>query len=117
MKDIVFTVVLIAATIGLIYLIRLLSADFRRVCQRPRADFKVYFDENCECLEYYLDRVFSCLELRDFDLRVTVVDRVGTLESRQWLGALRAKLKRDFYIITEDDSDGSAKDSDDKRDG
>ncbi len=106
MRDIIFSVILIAATIGLIYIIRLLSADFQNVCERPRADMRIYFDRSCECLEYMLGRIYSCSSLSDLNLRITIVDCIGTSESRQWLLALRTKLRRDFDIVLEEECDG-----------
>ena len=117
MKDIIIALILVAATIGLIYMIRLLTADFQSVCKRPRVELRIYFDQNCECLEYNLDRIFSCSALREVDLRVTVVDCVATDESCQWLKALRSKLKKDFEITLEDERDGTAEHCDDKRNG
>ena len=108
MRDFIFALILIAATIGLIYLIKLLSGSFGGTCSRPRVDIRIFFDKNCECLEYNLDRIYSCTALREVDLTVTVVDCVATEESRQWLRALSVKLKKDFKIVTEDESGGTA---------
>ncbi len=107
MRDIIFSAILIAATVGLIYLIRLLSSDIGSECVRPRADMRIYFDRSCECLEYTLSRLYVCSALRELDLHVTVVDCIATPESRQWLLTLRTKLKRDFEIVTEEKSDGT----------
>lgn len=117
MRDIIFAFILIAATIGLIWLIRIMSADFRGSCRRPRVELRVFFDQNCECLEYSLDRIYSSVALRETDLRVVIVDCVATEESRQWLKALSVKLKKDFEIIAEDESGGTAEYCDDKGNG
>ena len=108
MRDIVFSMILIAATIVLIYIIRLLTSGLRSECRRPRVELKFFFDQNCECIEYNLDRIYSSSLLREVDLQVTVVDCVGTDESSRWLRALRTKLKKDFEIVMEDQSDGTA---------
>lgn len=117
MRDIILALILIAATIGLIWIIRLLSAGFRTACSRPRVELRVFFDQNCECLEYNLDRMYSSAALRETDLRVVIVDCVATKESRQWLNALSMKLKKDFEIVTEDESDGTAEHCDYKGNG
>lgn len=117
MRDIIIALILIAATISLIWVIRLLSADFHKECSRPHAELRIYFDQNCECLEYSLGRMYSSSALRETDLRVVIVDCVATKESRQWLGALKAKLKKDFEIVTEDESDGTAEHCNDKGNG
>ena len=117
MKNIVFAFILIAATVALIWLIRLLTSGLNSPCSRPRVALMIYFDKNCECLEYNLDRIYSSPALRDVELQVTVVDCVATEESSQWLKALGAKLKKDFDIITEDESDGAAEYCYDQRNG
>lgn len=117
MKDIIIALILIAVTVGLIWLIRLLTADLRGVCSRPRVELKIFFDKNCECLEYVLGRMYSSAALRDTELKVTVVDCVATDESRKWLSALRVKLKRDFVITAEDESGGTAEYCNDKGNG
>lgn len=109
MRDIITASVLIAATVGLICLIRLLSSGLGSVCKGPRVDLIIYFDINCECLEYDLAKIYSCAALKGAQLSVSVIDCVGTPESARWLEALRKKLKKDFDIITEEKSDGKSK--------
>ena len=104
MNNLIFVFAIIAATVGLIYLIRLFSAGLQGGCRRPRAELRISYGSDCECLEYYLGRIFRCPELRDTDLSVTVVDLINTGESRKWLEALRSKLKWDFEVITEEES-------------
>ena len=115
MRDIIIAIVLIAVTVGLIYIIRLLSASFQSLCNRPRAELSLYFDQDCECLEYTLGRLFSSAAFREVDIKLTIIDCVGTPESRQWLEALRTKLKWDFEIIGEVGQNGAPKCSDNKR--
>ena len=107
MRDVVFSAILIAAAVGLIFIVRLLTSDFRPSCPRPRADMTVYFDSGCECLEYILEKIYSSSALRGLDLHITVADRIATPESGQWLEALRKKLKRDFDIVPEEKSGGT----------
>lgn len=116
MRDLVFSLVLILATVGFIALIRLVTGGIKSPCSRPTGVLKVYFDENCECLEYTLGRILNSTALTSLNLRVTVVDKINTEESRKWLTELQRKLARDFEIETEGDRDGTA-DSDDKRNG
>lgn len=117
MRDLTIAFILIFATVGLIILIRLLTPVFRNSCRGPRVELKVFFDKNCECLEYSLARIYSCPALRDSELSVTVADCIGTEESALWLETLRKKLKKDFIIVTEEESGGESEYRDHKRDG
>lgn len=98
MRNLIITLVLLTSTIALICLIRLLTVLFRPRLKRPRVELRVFFDDSGGCLEYLLGRMFSAGCFRDTDLRVTVIDCVNTEESRQWLSALRVKLRREFNI-------------------
>lgn len=98
MRNLIITLILLTSTIALICLIRLLTALFRQQPRRQRVELRVYFDDTSGCLEYLLGKMFSSGCFRDTDLRVTVIDCVDTEESRQWLSALRVKLRRDFDI-------------------
>lgn len=112
MRDIVFTFVLILATVGLIALVRIATKGMRDICKRPKAELRIVFDENCECLEYTLGRVIHSSVLDSLDLRVVVIDSINTCESSRWLGGLRRKLGYDFDIETEVDRDGIADSND-----
>lgn len=104
MKDLVITLALIAATVAVICLIRLLTLSFREVCRRPRAALRLYFDSDCECIEYILGRIYSSSAMKELELSVTVIDCVATEDSRRWLYELRKKIGKDFLIITEEES-------------
>lgn len=99
MHNLIITLILIAATIALICVIRLLTALFRTVPMRQRVDLTVYFDDSSGCLEYLLGKMYSSNCFRGADLWVTVVDCIDTEESRKWLKSLRVKLRRDFEIV------------------
>ena len=105
-KDIIIALALIAVTAALIGIIRLFISAVKIPCKTPKAELRIYYDSDCECLEYTLERIYSCGELGQLDLRVLVVDRIGTEYSREWLKALRRKIKRDFKIVLEDESGG-----------
>ncbi len=106
MTDLLIASVLIAATVGLICMIRLFVSGKKSACSRPSAELVIYFDENCGCLEYILGRIYSCSALNDLDLKVIVFDAVGTEESAEWLEALKRKIKQDFTVILEEERDG-----------
>lgn len=106
MRNLVITLILLASTILLICLIRLLTAVFKPRPSRPRVELRIFFDDAGGCLEYLLGQMFSAGCFRNTDLRVTVIDCVNTEDSRQWLSALRVKLRRDFDIVTLDGMDG-----------
>lgn len=108
MRDIVFTFVLILATVGLIALVRLATKGMKAACHRPNAELRIVFDENCECLEYTLSRILNSAVLDSLNLRVVVVDSINTRESLRWLGELRRKLDYNFDIETEEDRNGIA---------
>ena len=108
MRDIVFTFVIILATVGLIALIRLATKGLKDQCRRPKAELRIFFDENCECLEYTLGMMLNSSALESLNLRVVIVDTVNTDDSRKWLCELRRKLGYDFDTETEDDRNGIA---------
>lgn len=108
MRDIVFTFVIILATVGLIALIRFVTKGMKTRCRRPSGELRIFFDENCECLEYTLGRILNSSALDSLELRVIVVDTVNTDDSRKWLYELRRKLSYDFETETEDDRNGIA---------
>lgn len=98
MRDLIISLILVASTIALICIIRLLTDFLRPAAPRTRVDISVYFDESEGCLEYSLGKIYTSPCFRDADLRVTVVDCINTEESRRWLETLRVKLRRDFEI-------------------
>lgn len=105
MPDLIFILILTASTAVLIALIRLAVGLLKRPCEKPEAELRVFFDDGCECVEYTLSRFVKSPALRDFRLHLTVVDRIGTLESEAWLNELKRKLGFDFIIETEANTD------------
>ncbi len=118
MRDIIITAAVLAAMALLIYSLKLLTAGANKGrCARPKAEFILFYEADCECIEYDLSRVFSSPALGGFELTVKIVDKINTDDSRRWLEALKEKTKRDFEIITEEERHGTANQSYDKRDG
>lgn len=106
MRDILFTAAILFATAALIILLRAFTKNIGSACKRPHAELTVYFDENCECLEYTLGKLIRSSELRGLELSLSIVDTLNTEESRRWLTELRKKLGADFEILTEGERNG-----------
>ena len=115
MRDFIFTLVIIAATALLIYVIRFLTRGQRTRCVRPRAKLILYYETDCECIEYDIEKVLSSPAMTGFELSLRVVDVINTPESRAWLEELRKKTGVDFEIVEAEDN-GKRKYRDDKRD-
>lgn len=105
MPDIIFTAALILFTALLIALCRFAAGFIGTPCHRPSAELRLYFDENCECIEYTLGKIAKSRALSDYDLKIVIVDRICTEESRMWLSELKRKLRLDIIIETEADRD------------
>lgn len=117
MRDIAVLLILLASTIALIGLVRLLTSLLSPDKKRIKAEVRVYFDDSDSCLEYTLGRMYSASAFKNADLHVAVVDCVDTDESRQWLEALKRKLRRDFDIVKEGENNGRLQSGDNKRHG
>lgn len=98
MKEILFTLILLAATVAMIALIRLIIGIQKPRCPGPKAELRIIYDENSECLEYTLGRILDSSALENMDLKIIIVDTIDTCESARWLAELRHKLGAEFII-------------------
>ena len=99
MPDIIFAAILIVSTAFLIAAIRFAVSFTEGDRPKPKADLRLYYDEDCDCFEYVLDRALRAFSR--FDLNLTIVDNIGTNESERWLYELSKKLGAEFIIETE----------------
>ncbi len=107
MTDLIFTCAVIFSALLLIGIVRILSASVnsRTNGKGPKAELRIICDEDAGCLEYILGRIIGSKELSELDLKIVLLDRICTDESREWLLALKRKTGADFEIESEESPD------------
>ncbi len=98
--------VLIKLAIGLAFVlvvyfaVELINEHFCREKEalRPQAEIRIYYESECECFEWLVERMKESKAVRDCKARLIVVDSVRTEESRKWLLSLQKKMNGAFDI-------------------
>ncbi len=98
--------VLIKLAIGLLFVlvvflaVELINEHYCRkeTTLKPQAEIRIYFESDCECFEWLVERMKESKAVRDCKARLIVVDSVRTEESRKWLESLQKKMENAFDI-------------------
>ncbi|MCC8196206.1 MAG: hypothetical protein LUG23_09220 [Oscillospiraceae bacterium] len=98
--------VLIKLAIGLLFVlavflaVELINEHFCRkeTTMKPQAEIRIYFESDCECFEWLVEKLKESGAVRDCKARLIVVDSVKTDESRKWLESLQKKMGNAFEI-------------------
>ncbi len=65
---------------------------------RPQAEIRIFFESDCECFEWLIEKLKESKAVRNCKAKLIVVDKVRTEESEQWLKSLQKKLNGAFEI-------------------
>ncbi|MCD7824277.1 MAG: hypothetical protein LUG86_09750 [Oscillospiraceae bacterium] len=98
--------VLIKLAIGLVFVlvvflaVELINENYCRkeTTFKPQAEIRIYYESDCECFEWLVERMKESKAVRDSKARLIVVDTVRTEESRKWLMSLQKKMNGAFEI-------------------
>ncbi len=99
MKDIIITFLIILLTLGLIVSVKYLIYRSKKPKPiRPKADIILYYNDEA-MFELEFQRLVSSKMYNDFNVDISVVDLISTVQSRQWLENLSRKTDISFDII------------------
>lgn len=98
--ELIIALAIVLGTLAAIMLIRLFVKRAECAISKPPMEITLYYDSECECFEMLVSRLINSGAVRQFDLKLTVVDLEKTCESAKWLYRLQKKLDYRFDIVS-----------------